>query len=36
MEETKKEIWRWIINLIISILTAFTTALGTVSCIAVV
>ena len=34
--DNKREFWRWIINLIISILTAFTTALGAVSCVAVI
>lgn len=29
----KKETWRWIINLIVSVLTAIVTALGTTSCI---
>ena len=33
--EKKKETWRWIINLIVSVLTALAAALGANSCIAV-
>ena len=33
MNENKREMWRWVINLIISILTAIATTLGTVSCV---
>lgn len=33
-EVNKKDTWRWILNMIISVLTALATALGTTSCIA--
>lgn len=33
MNENKRETWKWVINVIISVLTAFTTALGTISCV---
>ena len=33
-ETNKKDTWRWIINIIVSVLTALATALGTTSCIA--
>ena len=33
MNNEKKETLRWIINVIVSILTAFATALGTASCV---
>ena len=29
-----RETWKWLINLLVSILTAFATALGTTSCVA--
>ena len=32
--EDKKDMWRWIINLVASVLTALAAALGTTSCIA--
>ena len=31
--EDKKDMWRWIINLVASVLTALAAALGTTSCI---
>ena len=31
--DSKKDFYRWLINLIISILTALTAALGTSSCV---
>ena len=31
--QTKKETWRWIVNLVVSVLTALAAALGTTSCI---
>lgn len=31
--ETKRDTWRWVINLIASVLTALAAALGTSSCI---
>ncbi len=34
MDKLKQEKWRWIINIMVSILTALATALGTQSCIA--
>ena len=33
-ETNKKDTWRWILNMIISVLTALAAALGTTSCIA--
>ena len=32
--ETQKDTWRWVINLIASVLTALAAALGTTSCVA--
>ena len=32
--ETKRDTWRWIINLMASVLTALAAALGTTSCVA--
>lgn len=33
MDKLKQEKWRWIINVLVSILTALATALGAQSCI---
>ncbi len=33
MDNLKQEKWRWIINIVVSILTALATALGTASCV---
>ena len=32
-DNSKKEIWRWVLNLIVSVLTALAAALGTNSCV---
>ena len=34
--ETKRDTWRWIINLVASVLTALAAALGTTSCVAAI
>ncbi|MCR5361217.1 MAG: smalltalk protein [Bacteroidales bacterium] len=33
MNESKKETWRWVLNVIVSVLTALAAAIGTTSCI---
>ncbi|MBQ7239105.1 MAG: smalltalk protein [Bacteroidales bacterium] len=32
-DNSKKETWRWVLNLIVSVLTALAAALGTNSCV---